>query len=141
MKVTRENTIVLLLCVLPLLASAEIAVVTSQDNGVSELSEKEVKKLFKGGLRELGGEPVTLLDLPRGDDTREAFYRNLTGRSADEMRAHWSRKVFSSGGRPPWETSDVEDMKSRAASVGALGYLPAEEVDDDELQVLFRVPR
>ena len=141
MKATTRKLLVLLLCGMPLLASAEIAVVTSPDTGVSSLSEREVRQLFNGETRELGGQRVTLLDLPEGDPVREDFYRELMGRTADQMESHWARQVFTGGGRPPRETSGVADMRSRAASAGALGYLPAEEVDEDELRVLFRLSR
>ena len=139
MKATTRKLLVLLLCGLPLLASAEIAVVTSPDTGVSSLSEREVRQLFNGETRELGGQRVTLLDLPEGDATRDTFYRELMGRTTDQMQSHWARQVFTGGARPPREVASISEMKSRAASPGALGYLPADEVDEDELRVLFRL--
>ena len=134
-----RKIIAMLLLSLPLMAAAELVVVTSPDSAVSSLSETEVRQYFLGENRSLDGQRVQLLDLPAGHPAREAFYRELTGRSLDQMRSHWARQVFTGGGQPPREASSIHDMKTRAATRGSLGYLPADEVDETELKVLFRL--
>ena len=135
-----RKIIAMLLLSLPLMASAELVVVTSQDSGVSSLSQAEVRQYFLGENRSLDGQRVQLLDLPNGHPVRERFYQEVAGRSLDQIRSHWARQVFTGGGQPPREVASIRDMKSRAATRGVLGYLPADEVnEDDGLKVLFRL--
>ncbi len=135
-----RKTIAMLLLSLPLLAGAELVVVTSQDSRVGSLSQAEVRQYFLGENRSLDGHRVQLFDLPSGHPLRERFYQEVAGRSLDQMRSHWARQVFTGGGQPPREAASIRDMKSRAASRGALGYLPAGEVDQGSgLKILFRV--
>jgi len=131
--------LMLLLC-LPLMAHAELVVVTGSQSPVAALSENEVRQLFSGQLRSVGGQRLQPLDLPSNSPHRNNFYRKLMGRSPDQMRAYWTRLIFTGQGQPPREVSSAQELIMLVnSSAEFIGYLPAEEVNAN-LRVLHRLP-
>ncbi|MFN3714385.1 MAG: hypothetical protein ACK4SX_12070 [Alcanivoracaceae bacterium] len=130
--------ILILLC-LPMLSQAEIVVVTGSQSKLSSLTENEVRQLFSGQLRTLSGQRVQPLDLPNVNRHREEFYRKLLGRSPDQMRAYWTRLIFTGQGQPPREISGAQELSTLVGSSPEyIGYLPASEVSD-KVRVLYRL--
>lgn len=127
-----------LLC-LPLFAQADVVVVAGVNSPIADLSESEVRQLFTGQTRAIGGQRVQTLDLPSSEAGRTDFYQKLMGRSPDQMRSHWARMIFTGQGQPPREVTSVREMKLLVGtSANQVGYLPADEVDDS-VRVLFRL--
>lgn len=130
---------ILLLC-LPMMAHAELVIVTGNQSPVAALSDNEVRQLFSGQLRSVGGQRLQPLDLPANSSHRNDFYRKLMGRSPDQMRAYWTRLIFTGQGQPPREVSSTQELIMLInSSAEFIGYLPAEEVNAD-LRVLYRLP-
>ena len=135
-----KRLIAALLFTLPMLASAELVVVTSNNATLNSLSENEAKQLFSGQLRQLGGNRVQPLDLPSSNKAREEFYRKLLGRSPEQMRAYWTRLIFTGQGQPPREVSGAQEMTTLLnSSAEFIGYLPAAELTGT-MKVLYRLP-
>ncbi|MDR2260617.1 MAG: hypothetical protein LBE06_06730 [Azoarcus sp.] len=114
---------------------AGVVIVTS--GGIKVLSREEAAQLFLGQRTTLrDGTPVTLIDLPAGP-ARNHFYRELTGKNPVQVRANWSRLVFSGRVRPPREAaSQSEALELLARTPNAIGYLPA-DAGDKRLKVLL----
>lgn len=135
----KKTLIMLLLALpLPLLAQADMVVVTDSNSTITSLTETEVRQLFSGQLKTVAGKPVQVLDLPGGERHREDFYRKLMGRSPEQMRAYWTRLVFTGQGKPPREVSSTRELTTLIGSGGYIGYLPAEAADDN-MRVLYRI--
>lgn len=92
-------------------ASAEIVVIINKANPVRTLSVDQVEKIFLGKLNSFPDGTLAIpLDLPRGD-TRDLFYARITGgKSSNQIKAYWSRIVFTSTGQPPFEVDSPQDM-------------------------------
>jgi hypothetical protein len=134
-----KNWMMWILLCLPILSQADIVVVTGNQSKVSSLTENEVRQLFSGQLRTLSGQRVQPLDLPSTNRYREDFYRKLLGRSPDQMKAYWTRLIFTGQGQPPREIAGAQELTTLVNSSGEyIGYLPASEVSD-QLRVLYRL--
>ncbi len=84
-----------------------------------EVDLDAVRRMYLGQQRN-----YVAVNLPEGSDTRERFERNVIGRSPAQMKAHWSRLVFT--GRA-WELNVLkndEDVVSFVRSnMNAIGYI------------------
>jgi hypothetical protein len=124
----------------PATAPPDIQLVTAATSHVTALSAEEATQLFLGQRTTLqDGTPVTLIDLPAGPE-RTYAYQALTGKNPVQIRANWSRLVFSGRTRPPLEAHNQrEALELLAQTPNAIGYLPA-SIHDKRLKVLLRLP-
>jgi hypothetical protein len=112
-------------------AHAQVAVVMAPS--ANPLSREQVANLYLGRSAEL-----RLLDLPEGSATRDIFYRKAAERDAAQVKAAWSRIVFSGRGTPPKEVADAAAVKKAViADPKAVGYIEKAAVDASVKVVLM----
>lgn len=133
-----NKTIIMLLLSLPLLAQADLVVVTGSNSTITSLTETEVRQLFSGQLKTVAGQRVQALDLPNSGQHREEFYRKLMGRTPEQMRAYWTRLIFTGQGKPPREVSNTQELTTLVGSGEYIGYLPADAAGGN-VRVLYRI--
>lgn len=121
-------------------ARAEILIATAHDSAIETLSRDEAEQLYLGRRSTLAARsPLLLLDLPPGE-TRDQFYRLLTNKNPSQIRAWWSRMVFTGRALPPKEAADAGDARRLLLdNPGAIGYLPAPYAADPGLRILLRL--
>ncbi|MGS0754357.1 phosphate ABC transporter substrate-binding protein, partial [Roseateles sp. GG27B] len=87
--------------------------------------------IFLGNNARLpNGEQAEPLDQAEGSGTRDEFYVKFTGKSAAQMKAHWSKIIFTGRGQPPKELPLSADVKKQlAANPHAIGYIEKTVVD------------
>ena len=117
-----------------------IAVVTRASGPIVKLSSRELSRIALGQQQTLDdGTPVRFADLAAGP-LREQFYLRIAQRNPVQMRAYWSRIVFTGRGTPPPAARDGDKLREWLARDPSLvGYLPADELsaaDDAALRVL-----
>jgi ABC-type phosphate transport system substrate-binding protein len=119
-----------LIC-LPLLAHAGIAVVVGANSPAAKLSVEQVGQLFLAKTSALpGAGQAVLIDQAEGAAVRDAFYVHVTGKSATQVKALWSRLVFSGAAQLPQALgSGAEVKKAVGGNANAIGYIDAAEVD------------
>lgn len=112
-------------------ASADVVPVVSSKSQVQELSKNQVVDIFLGkASRFPNGEPAVPIDQAEGSDVRDAFYLQFANRSAAQIKAYWSKIVFTGKGEPPREVSPSEKVKRvLAANPQYIGYIERNEVD------------
>ncbi|MEO8315868.1 MAG: phosphate ABC transporter substrate-binding protein [Pseudomonadota bacterium] len=112
-------------------AAAEVVVVVSANSPITALSDNEIADVFLGKLTRLpGGTAVQPLDQAEGTAAREAFYMKFTGKSAAQLRAFWSKVIFTGRGRPPRTVAnDAEVIRALRANPGAIGYVERASID------------
>jgi hypothetical protein len=122
------------------IAHAQIVIVSSARGAVQALSRQEAEQLYLGRTRNLSdGTPVALADLPPGP-VRDRFYEELAHKNPSQIRAHWSRMVFTGRALPPQEAASVAELRARVgANPNLIGYLPAADADST-LRVLLQLP-
>lgn len=120
------------------LAQAQIVVIVNPKNSSSALSADQVANIYLGKSNALpGGGTAAAVDLAEGSATRDSFYSKVTGKQAAQVKAAWSRLVFSGKGTPPKEMASAADVKKFVASnPDAIGYIEKSAVDSSVKVVL-----
>jgi ABC-type phosphate transport system substrate-binding protein len=129
----KKNICLLLLAagLAPQLASAEIVVVVSASSPITKLSDNQIADVFLGKLARLpGGTTVQPLDQAEGRAARDEFYMKLTGKSPAQVKAFWSKLIFTGRGRPPRAfATDADVIRALRENPGAIGYVQRSSVD------------
>jgi ABC-type phosphate transport system substrate-binding protein len=121
-------------------SGAQVAVVAGAGSGASTLTIEQVASLFLGKSAQVPGVSVAiLLDQPESASVRELFYAKVTGKSTAQIKAAWSRLVFSGKATPPREIANSAAVKKMvAANPNTLGYIEKSAVDSS-VKVLLTV--
>ena len=135
----RRVVLSLLLAVAAAPLQAQVVVVTADAGPVKALSRSEAEQLYLGRRTTLeNGLSVSLIDLPSGA-VRNQFYQLLTGKNPGQIRAYWSRQVFTGRALPPREAASIEEARELLiAEPASIGYLPESGLDK-RLRVLLRL--
>lgn len=82
-------------------ATAETVIIVSSKNPNTALTTDQAEKLFLGKINAFpDGSTAIPMDLPKGAE-RDAFYSKLTGKNSNQLKAYWSKLVFTGSGPPP----------------------------------------
>lgn len=124
------KTVLMLTALLSLAAQADIAVVVNPANN-NALSSDEINRLFLGRTSNFAdGSKATPLNLAEGQAGRDEFDSKVLNRSAAQLKAYWSKLVFTGKGTPPKELADDAAVKAAvAADSSAIGYIDSSSVD------------
>jgi len=118
-------------------AMADVVAVVSSSSKVPVLSRTQIEEIFLGKVTRFpDGSSAVPLDLIEGSPERDEFYAKL-GKSPAQLKAYWSKIIFTGRGQPPKAVATGIEMKARlAADPAAIGYIDAKLVDDS-VRVLF----
>ncbi len=121
-------------------SGAQVAVVVGARSSATALTPEQAAGLFLGKSEQLPGVGVaTLLDQPESTPVRELFYTKVTGKSAAQVKAVWSRLVFSGKATLPKEVANSTAVKKLVAeNSNAVGYVEKSAVDST-VKVLLTV--
>lgn len=110
-------------------AHAGVAVVVSADSSIGPMSADDVAKIFLGkSSKTPDGASVTAYDQLEGEAVRDEFYDKAAGRSASQLKAYWSKLVFTGKGEPP-KSLDPEELAAELADdPNAIGYVDSSAV-------------
>ncbi|MCH4296683.1 phosphate ABC transporter substrate-binding protein [Shewanella sp. 3B26] len=126
----KQGLITLGLLALAPAAMAEVAVVVHPSNAIS-MDNGDISRIYLGKLKTFpGGGPVVPLDLKEGSATRSAFVDKVLGKSESQLKAYWSKLVFSGQGQPPKTVEDAEMLSLVAANPNMIGFVDAANVND-----------
>jgi len=122
------------------IAMADVVVVVSAKSPVMALSKNQLIDIFLGKVsRYPDGTEAMPLDQAEGSGARDEFYAKVADKSAAQIKAYWSKIIFTGRGQPPEEVHSSADMKKRiAADPAAIGYIE-ESLVDDSVRVVGRV--
>ena len=122
-----------LLALAPARARAEVyRVIVHPDNPASALSNPQLSDIFlKKQKTWENGTAIEPVDLSGEPEIREAFSKEVHGRSTVNVRSFWNQEVFSGRAVPPLELPSSSAVAQYVAShPGAIGYIsPAAAVE------------
>jgi ABC-type phosphate transport system substrate-binding protein len=120
-------------------AAADVVPVVSAKSNVSGLSNNQVVDIFLGKTSRFpNGDPAVPVDQAEGSEIRDAFYMQFASKSASQVKAYWSKIIFTGKGQPPKEVSPSERVKKVVANNPHLiGYIDRSEVDANVKVVLL----
>lgn len=135
---SRALLLLLLTCTV-LQAEESLVVVVSQQSPIQQLSREDLSALYLGNL--MTNETthnLRALDLTDGE-TRDNFYTYLLGRSRNQMRAYWSRMVFTGKGKPPRALDEAAIIEALQSDPSLIAYLPSGQLPAS-LRPLLNLP-
>lgn len=120
-------------------SAADVVPVVSAKSEVSSLSTNQVMDIFLGrSSRFPNGELAVPIDQAEGSNIRDAFYMQFASKSAAQVKAYWSKLIFTGKGQPPREVSPSERVKRVVAeNPHLIGYIERSEVDANVKVVLY----
>lgn len=109
---------------------AETVVIMHPD--AAALAKDQIANLYLG--KDSG---FAIIDLPESSPVREDFYKKATDRTLAQVKATWSRLMFSGKNQPPKEVVDAAAVKKAvAADPKTIGYIDKSAVDGSVKVVL-----
>ncbi|OUS02314.1 hypothetical protein A9Q90_09465 [Gammaproteobacteria bacterium 54_18_T64] len=122
----------LAVCVVVANIRAEMVVVVTANSPIHSLTRNEVAKIFLGKTRRFpDGSRAIPLNQSEGNAIRKAFYRQISGKSAAQVKAHWAKLIFTGRGQPPKETSNDDKVKRLLnKNTANIAYIDLASVDD-----------
>ena len=106
-------------------AQSGYRVIVNAANQATEISREEVSRLLlKKQTSWDDGTVAEPVDLDGKSDVRDAFSREVHGRSVSSIKNYWQRQIFSGRAVPPPELgSDAEVVGFVAGHPGGIGYV------------------
>lgn len=131
MHTIKQIALVAILAVANISAHAEVAVVVSSKSNVSSLTQEQAADIFLGKSGNFpGGEKATPVDQSDSSSAREEFYTKATGKNASQVKALWSKLIFTGKGQAPKDVGDNAGVKKALAdNPNAVGYIDKSAVD------------
>jgi ABC-type phosphate transport system substrate-binding protein len=111
--------------------AADVVAVVSAKNPVATLSKNQVMDIFLGkASRFPDGSPAVPIDQIEGSEARDEFYATFAGKSPAQLKAHWSKIIFTGRGQPPMAVpNSIEVKKHVVETPNTIGYIEKSLVD------------
>jgi ABC-type phosphate transport system substrate-binding protein len=112
-------------------AEADVVAVVSSKSAVTALSKSQVADIFLGkSARFPDGSQAVPIDQAEGTAVRDEFYSKFAGKSAAQIKAYWSKIIFTGRGQPPKAVSNSSETKKVVvANPNTIGYIEQNMVD------------
>ena len=122
--------------------SAQVVVVVGSNSKVVALTADQVADIYLGRLNAVGRD-LKLLPLEQTERAlKEDFHRRFTGKTPNQLRAHWAKLVFAGQDNPPAEVPSTTALKDLLAKDARLiGYMDSSDVDASVRVVLTATAR
>lgn len=112
--------------------AAEVVAVVSAHSAVNTLSREQIVNIFLGKTSVApSGEAIVPIDQAEGSPLRDEFYARYAGKSPAQIKAYWSKIIFTGRGFPPTAVTDSVAVKKKIIeNPHAIGYIDQSLVDD-----------
>lgn len=114
---------------------AETVVIVNLKNPATRMFSEQASQFFLGK-----SDLFTPVDQADGSPIRAEFYRKVADKDAAQVKAIWSKLIFTGKATPPREYASNADVKKAvAANPKAIGYIDKSAVDDT-VKVILTLP-
>jgi ABC-type phosphate transport system substrate-binding protein len=112
-------------------SSQDVVAVVSAKSAITSLNPGQVADIFLGKTSRFpDGTQAVPIDLSEDSPARDKFYAQFTGKSPAQVKAHWSKIIFTGRGQPPKQASSSSEAKKMIAeNPNAIGYIDGSAVD------------
>ncbi len=116
-------------------ARADLLVVVNKSNAAS-LTEEQIKNIFLGKAKYFpDGKPAIPVQMHPGSSTYESFASKVLGKDDSQLRAYWSRLVFTGRATPPREVdSETQILELVAHNPNLIGYVDTTAAGIDQVR-------
>ena len=116
-------------------AGAETVVIVNKANPATRMFSEQSAQFFLGKSN-----MFTPVDQPESAPIRADFYKKVADKDPAQVKAIWSKLVFTGKATPPKEyANSAEVKKAVAADPKAIGYIDKASVDDT-VKVILTLP-
>ena len=114
-------------------ARADVVVIVSSKSTQSTMTADEISQIFLGKSKAL--KPVETAGAP----IRSQFYSKVAGKDESQVKAIWSKLVFTGKATAPKELpSSADVVKAVASDPNSIGYVDKSAIDSS-VKVVFAV--
>lgn len=108
---------------------AGVAVIVNAKSSLSSANQTEVVNLFLNKSTSVQGERLVPVDQAKGQSARTVFYETVVNKNESQLKAYWSRLIFTGKGLPPVEVGNDKMVLERVANdPNAIGYISSDKV-------------
>ncbi|NRD74269.1 phosphate ABC transporter substrate-binding protein [Shewanella sp. VB17] len=113
------------------LAVAEVAVIVHPSNA-SDFDASTIKKIFLGKQKSFSnGKTAIVLSVNNSDPVMTEFNQKVMDKSNSQIKAYWSKIIFTGKGTPPQEMASAgEVISSISSNPDSIGYIDASLATD-----------
>jgi len=105
--------------------NAELVVVVNAKNPVASMTAEQITQIFLGKSTSL-----TPFDQTESSPIRNEFYKKVADKESSQVKAIWSKLIFTGKGTPPKEFTSSADVKKAVANdVNSIAYIEKSAVD------------
>jgi ABC-type phosphate transport system substrate-binding protein len=110
----------------------DVVAVVSARSPVTALNAGQVADIFLGKTSRFpDGTQAVPIDLGEDSPARDRVYAQYTGKSPAQVKAHWSKIIFTGRGQPPRQAASASEAKKLIAeNPHAIGYIEPAQVDN-----------
>jgi ABC-type phosphate transport system substrate-binding protein len=113
-------------------AHADVVVIVSAKNAASAMTADEISSIYLG-------KSTAMKPVDNATPVRSQFYTKVAGKDEAQVKAIWSKLVFTGKATPPKELpSSADVVKAVGADANAIGYVEKSAVDAS-VKVVFEV--
>lgn len=124
-------SIVTLLSLPAMPTHAEVAVIIHPSN-TAAVSDTDIKNFYLGRQKTFSsGDTAVLLSLSEGEASRSEFNNKVLSKTDAQLKAFWSKVLFTGKGTPPKDVSQAELLKLVASNPNMIGFVDAAAVTAD----------
>jgi ABC-type phosphate transport system substrate-binding protein len=118
--------------------NADVVVVVSADSPIATLSKTQVIGIFLGKMTRFpDGSAAVPIDQTEGSAARDEFYARFAAMSPAQVKAVWSKIIFTGRGQPPRAAGTAVELKKLLlANPNAIGYID-QSLLDSSLKVVL----
>lgn len=111
-------------------SQAGVAIVVHPDNDIS-LSKTEISRIFLGKTKSFSnGQTAIPVNQNEKSDITSGFNKTVLNKSSSQLKAYWSKLVFTGKGTPPKVVGNDEDVMALIANnPNLIGYVDSDKVD------------
>ncbi|CAM4169904.1 phosphate ABC transporter substrate-binding protein [Pseudoalteromonas byunsanensis] len=112
-------------------ATAEVSIIVHPSNA-STFDQETIKKIFLGKTKSFSnGRSAILISASSSDPASDEFNTKVIGKSSSQVKAYWSKILFTGKGTPPQEMDSNNDVIAAVSSnPDAIGYIDASAATD-----------
>jgi ABC-type phosphate transport system substrate-binding protein len=118
------------------LSAAQVVVVNPSN--MTTVNKNEISRIFLGKLKAFpSGTSVVAINQKSGSPGKIEFDQKVVGKSVSQIKAYWSKLMFSGKGKPPKELNNDNEIKSFiAGEPNAIGYIDEANIDNSVKVIL-----
>ena len=141
MKPLRNMMLAAATTILSISAHAEIVVIAHPGNSATQISLDTAREIYLGRMTTLpSGGKVVAVDQKDGAPSKDEFQEKVLKMNAGQVKAHWSKLIFSGQGVPPSVVGGSVEVRSWVASnPNGIGYID-KKAADGSVKVLLTIP-